>query len=95
MRRSLLGTLLLTAALVSPMAAGLFRVWVHHEAVQMGYALSDEGARRRDLRRRQRQLQVELAAERSPASLARLAKKNGLRPAAPDQVLAGRPGRQR
>jgi hypothetical protein len=77
------------------MAAGLFRVWVHHDAMQMGYALSDEGARRRDLRRHKRQLEVELAAERSPASLARLAKKNGLRPPAPDQVLAGGLGRQR
>jgi hypothetical protein len=82
---------LMVAALVvaSPVAAALFRVWVYHDAVHMGYELSKEGRRRYDLRRTLQQLEVELAAERSPEQLARRARDLGLAPPTPSQVLGG------
>jgi RNA polymerase sigma factor (sigma-70 family) len=51
----------------TPISVALFRVWVHHDAVHMGYRLSEEGRERRTLRRLKRRLEVELAAEKSPS----------------------------
>jgi hypothetical protein len=85
--RRLVGFLLAALVLASPVAAALFRVWVHHDAVHMGYELSEEGRRRRDLRRMRQQLEIELAAERSPEQLARRARDLGLAPPKSSQVL--------
>jgi hypothetical protein len=80
---------LLSYALMAtlPMSVGLFRVWVHQDAVQMGYALSAEEHRREALRASAHELEVELAASRSPARLASLAGKLGLKPPAPGQLV--------
>jgi len=82
--------LVAVAVLSSPVGAALFRVWVQHDVVHMGYELSSEGRRRRDLRRVHQQLDVELAAERSPDQLARRARSLGLAPPTPGQILGQR-----
>ncbi len=69
-----------------PVSSGLFRVWVHQDAVQSGYSLSAQEHRRELLRASARELEVELAAAHSPARLARLAASLGLKPPAPGQL---------
>lgn len=74
----------LTAALAlgltvgAPVGAALFKVWVYQDAVQLGYRLSEREEERKRLRNELRQLEVELAAERSPARLSQLARALGL-----------------
>jgi hypothetical protein len=82
--------LVLVAAAVTPVSACLFRVWVHQESVRLGYQLSTEERRSGELSQLERQLELELAAERSPARLVQLAKTLGLRPPAPTQVVGKR-----
>lgn len=84
---------LLSYALMAtlPMSVGLFRVWVHQDTVQMGYALSAEERRRDTLRASAHELEVELAAARSPARLAVLANKLGLQPPVPGQLVGATP----
>ncbi len=81
-------TLALCVATALPVAACLFKVWVHHDAVQVGYRLSEEEHHKKQLSNAVHQLEVELAAERTPARLLQLAKKLGLTPPAPGQLLA-------
>ena len=61
--------------------AALFRVWVYQDAVQLGYRLSEREDELRQLRNDTRQLEIELAAERSPAHLGELARALNLAPA--------------
>jgi hypothetical protein len=84
---ALLVRLILVAATVTPVSACLFRVWVHQEAVRLGYQLSAEERRGTELAQLERQLELELAAERSPTHLVQLAKHLGLKPPAPTQVV--------
>ena len=79
--------LALVALVAVPVVAGLFRVWVHNDAVQTGYQLSEAETRRAELKHSKQQLEVELAAEKSPDRLTRLATKLGMGPARPDQLL--------
>ncbi len=72
----------------APLGAGLFRVWVHQDAVIMGYRLSEETRQRDRLREAIAKHRVELAAEQTPAALKRWAKELGLAPARPDQTLS-------
>ncbi len=83
----LLMRLIFVAATVTPVSACLFRVWVHQEAVRLGYQLSSEERRGRELAQLERQLELELAAERSPTHLVHLAKQLGLRAPSPTQVV--------
>jgi len=80
-------TLALMLVVAAPIASGLFRVWVHNDAVQTGYLLSDAEAQRTKLIRLRQELEVELAAEKSPERLMALARKLGMSPARPDQLL--------
>ena len=75
--------LVLSLACLTLVGAGLFRVWVYQEAVQLGYRLSEREDELRRLRNDVRQLEVEAASERSPAHLAELARTLGLEPTAP------------
>ncbi len=84
---TLLMRLILVAATVTPVSACLFRVWVHQESVRLGYQLSTEERRGNELAHLERQLALELAAERSPTHLVQLAKQLGLRAPAPTQVV--------
>lgn len=77
-------------ALVLPVTAGLFRVWVHQDALQLGYRLSEREQARRALRNVERQLEVELAAERAPANLLALAQRLKLVPPTPQQLAGAR-----
>lgn len=79
--------LIFVAATVTPVSALLFRVWVHQEAVRLGYQLSAEERHANELGQLERQLELELAAERSPTHLVQLAKRLGLKPPAPTQVI--------
>ncbi len=82
-----LAKLLLAVAIVLPVAAGLFRVWVNQDAVQIGYRLSTEMKRRHRLQGQAQELEVELTAERSPERLKRLAAKHGLAPPPPERIF--------
>lgn len=91
----LLAKLLFVVALIVPVAAGLFRVWVNQDAIQIGYELSREAKRRQRLQAASQALEVELAAERSPARLKRLATRLGLKPPPPERIFgAGAQGGQ-
>ena len=82
-----MSTLMFLAALAAPAGAGLFRVWVNQDSVQMGYALSEATAERRRLQDQLHELEVELAAETSPEQLSRLARRLGLQPPTANQIL--------
>lgn len=77
----------LGASIGAPVTAGLFKVWVYQDAVQLGYRLSEREEERKRLRNEVRQLEVELAAERSPPRLSALAKTLGLVPPEARQQL--------
>jgi len=87
MLRRWLSTLLVVVLVAVPVLAGLFRVWVHNDAVQTGYKLSEAETHRKELKRAKQQLEVELAAEKSLDRLTKLAAKLGMSPARPDQLL--------
>ncbi len=72
-----------------PTSAALFRIYVHQDAVQLGYALSSAERHRDQLQGRLRALQVEVAAARSPGHLSSLAKHLGMRPPTVAQVVSG------
>jgi hypothetical protein len=80
-------TLALVVSVAAPVCAGLFKVWVFQDAVQFGYLLSEQEQSRRRLGNSQRQLEIELAAERSPAQLLKIAKRLELAPPAAHQLL--------
>lgn len=81
--RAELATLVFYGAVAAlPVSAGLFRVWVQNEVVRQGYALTEQVQRREHLQEELRALDMELAAERTPAKLAALAARLGLQ--APD-----------
>jgi hypothetical protein len=84
-----LGAMLLAIAFGSPMAAALFRVWVNQDAVQVGYALSAQAQKKRELGDQIRQLEVEIAAERAPGRLLQLAAKLGMVPVPPERLFGG------
>jgi hypothetical protein len=73
-----------------PTTAALFRIYVHQDAVQLGYALSAAERQRDVLHGQLQRLEVELAAVRSPGHLAKLASSLGLRPPSVMQVISGR-----
>ena len=79
------GTALLFAAPV--VAAALFYVWTHVHAVRLGYALSDAGERHQTLVEEQRALELDVAALKAPERLESVAKKYGLAPPKPEQVI--------
>jgi len=83
----LLAGLFLALSAAMPVGAALLRVWVNQDAVQSGYELSNEAKERRELRETARKLEVELAAERSPERLRRLAQQLGLTPPTPSQIV--------
>ena len=72
--KRLLGTVLTVCAMVSPVGAGLFRVGVHQDVIQLGYRLSVQEKRRQKLVADLEQLQVELATSKSPDRLSALAR---------------------
>ena len=88
-----LAAVAMVVAFALPVGAGLFRVWVHQSAVQMGYRLSEEARRRTKLLDLSRKLELELAAARSPDRLVRLARELGLERPGPDRVLGRQGGR--
>jgi hypothetical protein len=73
---------LLAVTIAVPVGAALFRVWVHQDAVRLGYELSTQEDQRRKVRNELRQLEVELAAEKTPSRLSDLARTLGLVPPA-------------
>ena len=81
---------LFAITVTAPVAAGLFRVWVNQDAVQIGYALSEEASRQRRVADMTQKLELELAAARSPERLASLARKLGLS-APPAERMFGPP----
>jgi cell division protein FtsL len=73
---------LLAVTVAAPVSAALFRVWVHQDAVRLGYELSAKEEQRRKVRNELRQLEVELATEKTPSRLSDLARTLGLEPPA-------------
>ena len=82
--RSLLFLLVIAAM---PVSASLFLVWVHQDAVQMGYTLSEMQGDLRTHRESVRALEVEYAAERSPERLMQMARRLGMRAPEPTQII--------
>lgn len=70
-----------------PVSAGLFKVWVYQDAVHHGYQLSESEQKLAKLRNNLKQLEIEFAAERSPAHLLQLARTLNLLPPTSAQVL--------
>lgn len=70
----------LAVAVAALVGAGLFRVWVFQDAIHLGYRLSEEEAEHRSSQGKLRNLEIELAAERAPERLQRLARRLGMRP---------------
>ncbi|MEK7704131.1 MAG: hypothetical protein AAB426_04170 [Myxococcota bacterium] len=83
------------ALAVPPVTGAMFRIWVHQEAVQLGYALSEQEKERQRLDALERQLEVERAALLSPDNMQRLARELGLRAPTAQEVwrLASAPVR--
>ena len=94
-RGSRLGLILMAVAIAAPGTAGLFRVWVNQQTVQIGYQLSQEVKRRSTLRDQTRKLELEYAAERSPERLLRLARSLDFEAPSPDRVIGGSSGASR
>jgi cell division protein FtsL len=80
--------------LLGPVVAGLFKVWVYQDAIQLGYRLSEREEERRRLRNDVRQLELELASERAPARLLQLATRLGLAAPTPAQIFDAGEGRR-
>ena len=73
---------------ITPVMAGLFRVWVHQDVVQLGYRLSVAEKNRRVLISDLEQLEVEAAAAKSPKRLSMMARElNMVQPTA--SAIAG------
>lgn len=82
----MIGRVFFIVALLCPLGAGLFRVWVYQDAVQSGYELSAEVRRQERLRNELKSFRVELAVLKSPERLHRYAEQLGLRPPGAGQV---------
>lgn len=80
-------TWLLVGSFVFLVSAGLLRVWVHQDTVQLGYQLSASEKRAAELNDLVHQLEIELTAELSPDRLAQHAGPLGLMPAASAQIM--------
>ena len=79
--------LLFMLAIATPVAAGLFCVWVNQDSVQIGYELSEQTKRKTKLLALKKKLELELSTERSPKNLTSLSQKHGLHAPLPQNVL--------
>ena len=70
----LIRTLITAGVLLAPATVGIFRVWVHQDVIQLGYQLSVAEKERRQFIAELEELQVEIAAVKSPDRLERMAK---------------------
>ncbi len=77
---------LVVMVFLSPVVAGTFRVWVHQQSVQSGYALSVAERERRLLRVSLREAKVEWAALTAPDRLRAMASRFGMGPVTPKRV---------
>jgi cell division protein FtsL len=70
----------LTVVLVSVtiLFIGLFYVRTRMQIVQIGYEISEQETKNRDIKNRKRELQLEIASLQSPGELERKARKLGL-----------------
>ena len=71
--------LLAVLALALPPAAGVMaNIWIHGELVRTGYRITDQEQNLAELQRRQRQLELELSRESSPARVEARARELGM-----------------
>jgi cell division protein FtsL len=75
-------------ALVLLVGAGLFRIWVYQDVLQIGYKLSAAQQRSSKRQTNLKQLELELAAEKTPKKLIGLADALGLRQPKHWQIVA-------
>lgn len=68
--------------------AGLFRIWVHQDITQVGYAIGREERAIRHQEQERAALEVERAAQRAPAELQTIARGLGLFRPQPQDVRA-------
>lgn len=87
MKPRLLLVLWLAAVCGAPLGAALFRVWVHQDVVLLGYSLSEAERRRFELQDALREMEVEVAAARSPERLTGLAHDIGMHRPAPHEII--------
>ncbi len=75
-------------ALILVVGAGLFRIWVYQDVLQIGYQLSAQQHRSGKLHTNLKQLELELAAEKTPKKLIGLADALGLKQPKHWQIVA-------
>ena len=89
MNRKTLFLLLSLAAL--PTMAGLWRIWVYQDIVQLGYKLTTERQRLAELATATHTLELELATLKAPARLHELAVKFNMRAPLPNDLWVVEP----
>jgi cell division protein FtsL len=82
-RAAVIGLVLAATALTT---VGVVRVAREHEVLGLGYQLSRESVKVRELREAHRQLQLELATLTAPDRIRRLATELGMTEVAPDRI---------
>jgi cell division protein FtsL len=82
--RGLVIAMIATACVLSALA--IVRVARQHEVLQLGYQLSREADRVRELRETRRRLELEYATLTAPERIRRLASQLGMQPVAPDHI---------
>lgn len=69
---------MIVALSAAVLCAGLFCVWTRMQVVQIGYEISSLEGKNNDLKKRKRELLLEMASLQSPRELESKAVKNGL-----------------
>jgi cell division protein FtsL len=81
------GTLIAIMVAILLLGGGLFYVWHRMQLVQIGYEISSLEEKNRDLKKRKRELMLEIASLQSPAELEKKALQNGLIVPSRDKVV--------
>lgn len=81
------GTMIAIMAAMLLLGGGLFYVWHRMQLVQVGYQISSLEEKNRDLKKRKRELMVEIASLQSPGELEKKALQNGLIVPSRDKVV--------
>jgi len=81
------GTVIAVVFAVVLLGVGLFYVWHRMQLVQIGYEISSLEEKNKELKKRKRELNVEIASLQSPAELEKKALQHGLFVTPRDKVV--------
>ena len=68
-------------------AVGVSQIWLYQSQVQLGYELRAAEAEQVELKRELKVLEIEVASQKSPQNLRKLAQKHGLTKPQADQII--------